>query len=300
MRQTSPILSVCLITYNHGKYIRKALDGIFSQKVNFPMEVIIADDCSTDNTREIILEYYEKYSSIIHLIFQDKNIGPAENWYQLMKSPAGKYIAYFEGDDYWTDPLKLQKQIDFLEQNPSYAISFHDVREIDLDGTTIRKLPIQKLKEDLTLYDLVSTNFIPTVSAVFRNYVTDYDFIMQAPIGDYLLHISNAMHGPIRYHKEIMAAYRTNSGVFSSIKKYKQREKIVRTLNIVLKKIVLEKLIVNKIEHQRNNLLFLIFKEKKKENFSKEIKAMLFGNEQYDDLSFQLRMKFLLKSFFVN
>ena len=117
-----PLLSVCLITYNHENYIRQAIEGVLMQKVNFNWELIIAEDCSTDKTRDIILEYKKKHPDFIKLILQEKNVGPAKNWIELITKPNSKYIAYFEGDDYWTDPLKLQKQVGFLEANPDYVI----------------------------------------------------------------------------------------------------------------------------------------------------------------------------------
>src|SRR5260221_9377408 len=106
---STPLLSVCLITYNHSKFIRQAIEGVLMQSVNFSWELIIADDCSTDGTREILLEYKQKYPDFIKLILQKQNVGPAKNWLGLITSPKSKYIAYFEGDDFWIHPFKLQK-----------------------------------------------------------------------------------------------------------------------------------------------------------------------------------------------
>ncbi|MBS1656809.1 MAG: glycosyltransferase [Bacteroidetes bacterium] len=117
-------LSVCIITYNHAKFIRQALDSVLMQKVDFPWEIIIADDCSTDGTREIIIEYQKQHPQLIRLILQEKNVGPALNWLELISTPSAKYIAYLEGDDYWIDSLKLQKQISFLELNPDCAFCY--------------------------------------------------------------------------------------------------------------------------------------------------------------------------------
>jgi glycosyltransferase involved in cell wall biosynthesis len=114
---STPLVSVCLITYNHAKYIRDAIEGVLAQKVNFPIELIIADDFSTDGTRNILTEYKQKYPDLIRLILQEKNVGPHQNWMDLMQSPDSKYIAYFEGDDYWIDDSKLQKQTEFLENH---------------------------------------------------------------------------------------------------------------------------------------------------------------------------------------
>ena len=122
-----PLLSVCLITYNHANYIEQAIEGVLMQSVNFSWELIIADDFSTDGTREILLKYKEKYPNFIKLLLQEKNVGPGKNFSDLLNEPQSKYIAYFEGDDYWIDPLKLQKQVDFIESHPDYVLIHSDI-----------------------------------------------------------------------------------------------------------------------------------------------------------------------------
>ena len=122
----NPLLSVCLITYNHKDYIVQAIEGVLMQKVNFSFELIIADDFSTDGTREIILDDEKKYPLLISLILQKKNVGPLKNWLELIKTPKAKYIAYFEGDDYWTDFNKLHKQVDFLDTNRDFVLCYHN------------------------------------------------------------------------------------------------------------------------------------------------------------------------------
>src|SRR6187402_2860382 len=121
----SPLVSVCLITYNHKEYIVQAIESVLMQKTSFGWELIVADDYSTDGTRDILLEYQKQYPELITLILQEHNVGPAKNWMTLMEKPRTKYIAYFEGDDYWTDPLKLQKQVNVLEKNDELAIAAH-------------------------------------------------------------------------------------------------------------------------------------------------------------------------------
>ena len=129
----TPFLSVCLITYNHEKYLKQAIEGVLMQHVNFEIELIIADDFSTDATRSIIEEYRVKHPKIIKPILQAKNIGAANNWMDLMEAPVGKYVAYQDGDDYWTDPLKLQKQVDFLESHPDAVMCFTNIEVFDDD-----------------------------------------------------------------------------------------------------------------------------------------------------------------------
>lgn len=132
-----PLVSIVTITYNHEPYIRKCIEGVLMQKVNFPIEFIIAEDCSTDGTLAICKEYAAKYPKLIKLITSENNVGAIANERRAMKAAKGKYIAFCEGDDYWTEPLKLQKQVDFLERNPEYSVTFHRCKHYNtVDGTT--------------------------------------------------------------------------------------------------------------------------------------------------------------------
>lgn len=112
-----PLVSVCMITYNHEKYIKDAIEGILMQKTSFPIELIIGEDCSTENTRKIVEDYAEKYPNLIFAQYSEKNLDMMNNFFNVLQAVRSKYIALCEGDDYWTDPLKLQKQVDFLANN---------------------------------------------------------------------------------------------------------------------------------------------------------------------------------------
>ncbi|MRS04686.1 glycosyltransferase, partial [bacterium] len=119
--KSAPLVSVCMITYNHGPYIRQAIEGILKQKCSFPFEIIIGEDCSSDNTAEICREYASEYQ-IIKLLPSGTNLGMLPNFFRTIDACSGKYIAFCEGDDYWTDPGKLGKQADFLEMNPDFGM----------------------------------------------------------------------------------------------------------------------------------------------------------------------------------
>lgn len=124
-----PLVSICCITYNHAPFIRRCLEGFLIQKTHFPVEILIHDDASTDGTDEIIREFVHRYPDLIHPLFESENqysIGNQNviDFYNYSRA-RGKYIAYCEGDDYWTDPNKLQKQVDFMELHPDYSVSFH-------------------------------------------------------------------------------------------------------------------------------------------------------------------------------
>jgi len=113
-----PLVTVFTVTYQHAHYIRDCIEGVLMQKTTFPVEYVIGEDCSTDGTREIVLEYAKKYPDKIRVVTADRNVGLKANAERCRKALRGKYAALCEGDDYWTDPLKLQKQVEFLEANP--------------------------------------------------------------------------------------------------------------------------------------------------------------------------------------
>lgn len=131
--EINPLVSVKMITYNHAPYISQAIEGVLMQKTNFPFELVIGEDCSTDGTREIVLDYQKRYSNIIRIITSEKNVGAKRNSLRAIKACRGKYIAFCEGDDYWHHPNKLQKQINYLEKNPKCGLvlcdcDIHDVK----------------------------------------------------------------------------------------------------------------------------------------------------------------------------
>lgn len=117
-----PLVTVRTSTYQHGAFIRQCIEGVLMQKTAFPFEFIIGEDFSTDGTRQIVFEYAQRYPNVIRVITADYNVGMKANGTRCMRRARGKYIALCEGDDYWTDPLKLQKQVDFLEANLEYSV----------------------------------------------------------------------------------------------------------------------------------------------------------------------------------
>ncbi|HEY4963522.1 MAG TPA: glycosyltransferase [Candidatus Saccharimonadales bacterium] len=207
-----PLVSVCCITYNQEKFVKYALDGFVMQKTNFPFEVIISDDRSTDDTRTIITEYAQKYPDIIKPIFHNKNLGSLNNYLDNFKRATGKYVAMCEGDDYWTDPEKLQKQVDFLETNPDYSISFHPV-EVRHENDASKDHIFPEETSGFDLDTLLDHNFIQTNSVMYRRLkeyknLSGVDF---AP-GDWYLHVYHARFGKIGFMSDVMATYRKHDG----------------------------------------------------------------------------------------
>ena len=137
----TPLVSVKMITYNHAPYIAEAIEGVLQQKTDFPFELVIGEDCSTDGTQEIVFDYQKKYPDIIRVITSNKNVGAHKNGIRTEKACRGKYIAFCEGDDYWHHPRKLQKQVDFLERHPEYGLIHSDVDGNYVEtGQKIKKL----------------------------------------------------------------------------------------------------------------------------------------------------------------
>ncbi len=219
-------ISVCIITYNHEKFIRQAIESILNQRCSYEIEIIIGEDCSTDKTRSICEEYKDQHPRKIKLYKRSKNLGMIPNFVKTLKACKGNYIAFCEGDDYWTDPYKLQKQVDFLEENKEFSICFHKVKLLEnkeLKEDNISNVPSQIT----TIKDLVSRpNYIHTPSCVFRNNLDKIPFtnIYTSPLGDLYLHVMNAQFGKIFYFPEPMAIYRIHSSSNWSSKddKYKR------------------------------------------------------------------------------
>lgn len=216
-------VSVSITTYNHEKYIAQAIDSVLMQRANFDYEILIGEDDSSDGTREVVKGYQEKYPERIRLFLNDrKNViyidgRPTGRWNfsNNLNHATGQYIALLDGDDYWTDPLKLQKQVDFLDIHPECAICFHNVSVCYEDGSHRPhnfRPPDQKIIS--TLDDLLEANFMPTCSVLFRNGLFGKlpDWFYQTPIGDWALHILNAQHGAIGYISEVMGVYRIHAG----------------------------------------------------------------------------------------
>jgi len=232
------MVSVLMLAYNHGPFIQQALEGILQQQCSFAYEIVAGDDCSTDDTRKTLLAYADKYPGKIKLLLHNPNIGAMNNQLAVMKACKGKYMAICEGDDYWTDTHKLQKQVDFLEQHPDFAITFHRVsikHESTPNSFTVTKAP--DVEEEYTINDLASRNFIHTVSVLFRNnlFAELPVWYKESPVGDYPLHMLNAQYGKIKYFPEVMAIYREHSGgSWSPLTIEKVRSKWMKVLDLLI------------------------------------------------------------------
>lgn len=249
------MISVCMITYNHEKYIGEAIESVIKQKTNFELELVIGEDFSTDNTKNICDEYSRKRPNLIRLLNTEKNLGVIPNFIRTLKACKGKYIAICEGDDFWTDPYKLQKQVDFLETNPEYSLCFHDVAVKWENKSIITAKFCQGLmKENFDIHDIIKGWFIPTASMVFRtkNIIPLPKWFNELSTGDYALQLLCAMHGKVKFINEEMAVYRRTLGSDSMTSRY-------NTINNISGLIY----------------LFTVFNEHSKHNYSRSIKIRI-------------------------
>jgi glycosyltransferase involved in cell wall biosynthesis len=207
------MLSVCIITYNQEKYIAQTLDGILMQQTNFDVEVVIGEDCSTDNTKNIIVDYAAQYPGKIKLLPRTQNFGVRKNFEQTLLACTGKYIAICEGDDYWTDNNKLQKQVDFLEANDEYKICFHNTAIVYEDTGKTENANKPDQPETTSMIDLIDHWYMMTCSMVFRNEVKVFpSWFTKAFNTDYALQmLIMGNGGKIGYLPDTMAVYRKHS-----------------------------------------------------------------------------------------
>ncbi|EKQ56940.1 MULTISPECIES: glycosyltransferase family 2 protein [unclassified Clostridium] len=230
----SILVSINCITYNHEKYIGDALEGFLNQKTDFEYEIIIGEDCSTDNTREIIRDYMKKHPEKIRLITSEKNVGMANNEKRVYEASRGKYIAECEGDDFWIDPYKLQKQIDYMERNPGCTLCFHNAYKINTKRNIIGTMISKEMdSKELDCGEIAKLGFIPTASRVYlKNAMKNPPYWYEtAVVGDLPSQLIITSKGYAHYMKDIMSVYRVgveNSATFNLFYRLNDEERIVK------------------------------------------------------------------------
>lgn len=237
-KEDSVLVSICCITYNQAAFIRSCLDGFIMQKTNFNFEILIHDDASTDDTQSIIREYEEKYPRLIKPIYQTENryskgerISVKYNYPRVK----GKYIAFCEGDDYWIDSDKLQKQVDYLENHTEASLVFSNCYVENEKNE--RSLYFSPNKQVYTKSDLLE-GFMPHINTIlFRNHPDMIPFLKGTPKfpGDRYLNYFCSTIGELHYLNDITAVYRQNgSGVWSSLDIEKRKRihfEVMETMN---------------------------------------------------------------------
>ena len=216
---SKPLVSIRCLVYNHEPYLRQCLDGFVMQKTDFAFEAIVHDDASTDNSAAIIREYAEKYPDIIKPIYETENQyskkdGSLSRIMNEAVHPAAKYIAFCEGDDYWTNPVKLQKQVEILEEHPNVTMVYSNFETVDANGNHVTRERYEMIKQwsrsgNLLSQLLYKGNCVMTLTTVYRREILLNEFIDNSPKSlDYLCSLFAAANGDLYYLNEVTGSYR--------------------------------------------------------------------------------------------
>lgn len=232
---TVPLVTIRCITYNHVNFIRDAIEGFLMQETTFRVEIFVHDDASTDGTADLVREYQAKYPQLIRAVLQTENQWSKgrEVWRHasesFLKIVRGEFIAVCEGDDYWTDPLKLQKQVSLLESNPEASGSFHAASVISEGGEELEVRPARPVPMRLTFSDVVVRNHLLTCSLVYRcsAVLRSSSWAAGLRMGDWPLQVNLARYGDLLGLDENLGCYRRHrGGVWTSMSKSEELEAI--------------------------------------------------------------------------
>lgn len=209
------MVSIIMMSYNHGKFIRQALESVLMQKTQYTYELLVGDDCSQDDTQAVVREMEPWFEGKMKTIFRQKNLGAQGNMTDLLSRTKGKYIAFLEGDDFWTDSGKLQKQVTFLETHPEYSACYHKNSKVDKDNNVLQeKMPDFPIVGDFTLahYNAFA---LPgqTATVMARKEVMQYNEQKMPKVrhvpGDRILPLAAMRLGKVYCSDEVMSAYRS-------------------------------------------------------------------------------------------
>lgn len=237
MTEKSPSVSIVCVTYNHANYIRRSIDGMLAQRTTFPVEILIHDDASTDGTADIIRQYCKEHPDTIRAVLQTENKyskGERVSAKYLFPLCTGKYMAFCEGDDYWTDPTKLQQQVDLLEQHPEYSASFHRTTVSHEDGSASFDRPAVTGSREFSVDEfLLNKSMFYTQTMVCRTAIIREppEWYHRSMVGDYPLFFLLAANGRLHLMDAVMSVYRRHGeSLVSTMKKNDQRrdERAVR------------------------------------------------------------------------
>ncbi|WP_091426424.1 glycosyltransferase [Formosa sp. Hel1_31_208] len=227
-----PLLSVCMITYNHELYIKQAIEGVLMQETSFDFELIVVDDCSPDNTEIIVNSLIETHpqGSLITYTKQTENKGMYDNFLYALNACKSEFVALCEGDDYWIDPKKLQKQVAFLEANPAFEVCFTNTRVINSNTDIVKD---QLMGDDrMEIYEHKDLPiWAPTLTRVFRN--RDFSTVPSAPGLDNIMLLWQSKFGKIKLLNTVTSAYRLHSGGVYSAQSEGRRKEHMLVTNLV-------------------------------------------------------------------
>lgn len=215
MKHAAPRVTVLLVTYNHERYVAQAIESVLAQRTEFDVEILISEDCSTDGTRAIVAAYQERHPDRIRLLLSDKNLRNNEVIARGIRAARGEFVAYLDGDDYWSVTYKLQRQVEFFDAHPACTLTFHNVLKI-YEGQERPPQPSHPVPPGrlLTAEDLLATPCINSCAIMFRRAAlpTLPDWYYSADLADWGLTVLLADQGPVGYVDELMGVYRMHAG----------------------------------------------------------------------------------------
>lgn len=205
-------ISVAMIAYNQEKFVRQAVESVLNQKTKIPFEIVIGEDCSTDKTRQICIEYQNKYPNMIKLLLHEKNVGAKENTRRVFDNCSGEYMAFLECDDYWIDDTKLQKQIDFLETHNNYVAVVHNSYLLDYQTKKKERFSKKHMNGEISIKKVIIWDGVFHISSMVARaaYIKNrvhFEY-SEGIIGDYPVALWLAIKGKIYFMKDIMSVYR--------------------------------------------------------------------------------------------
>jgi len=232
-------VSVLLTTYEHERYIAQALDSVLMQQADFAWELLVGEDCSDDATRDIVLDYAKRWPERIRVFLPEVNQGGHANFARLLCAARGRYLAWLEGDDYWTDPAKLRKQREYLEAHPDVVLCFHPAMVVEEgDAGRAPRASNRQQAPLTTLRDICRGNYIHTGSTMFRSGVVGDlpEWFYSLPTGDWPLFVLLAQHGSIGFLDEVMCVYRKHAaGLWARRSRAEKRAANVQVAEVLLR-----------------------------------------------------------------
>lgn len=292
-----PVVSILMTTYNHEPYIVEAIEGVLKQMTDFPIELILGEDCSTDRTREIELDYQRRYPERIRIVYSSRNIGAYKNFTRMHDRVRGEFVAFCEGDDFWHDPMKLQKQVDFLRANPDYSMVASDYDWLVLTAGVWRRIKNYGSRRfgaipqgDVSSY-LPTRMFVKTCAMMVRADLLKLHFgselyVPENSSGDRPIKLHMTKFGKVRCFEQSMATYRrtpgshVNSGFASLLEK---RQRKIDMDNRIAAEIGMDEQV--HLEVQRKNFKALMFFAAATRNEKVFDEAMRWLKQNYSDFS---------------
>lgn len=285
-----PKISVVTITYGHEDYIIQTIKGVLKQKYKGIIEFIISNDNSPDNTELNIFNYINsiKIPSNIQIkyINHPNNIGIMSNFYTTLKSATGEYISLCDGDDYWVDEYKIDKQVQFLENNHNFILVGHNVKIFENNTGEIIKESFPGLESKMISKDhIYLNNYIPALSLFFRNKFEIPEWLLNCEIGDYPLILFLSQFGEIGFINDVMADYRSNSGYHSSSDKERKNKLFIKSMDVVKQNVNLKRQQLNFLNYQ------ILLMELRNMNNIEKLKAI-----SKSSINTKLKLKAILKT----